>query len=1162
MRIATLELSPYGHLAHARLELPAPPGGPGLYVLSGRNGAGKSTSLRALDGALFGISRRTRDTHTHPGPALKIGISLERTDGELVSFERRKRDKQSLSTSDGTVVDEALLREFLGGLPPEEFRAMFLLDCNKLEEGSEDLLEGRGQLGEALFGAALGLGRVHKVLAELDAEADALWVKGGARTLNHNLKMLAEARKEKRKSRLDPETWMGMRRELDEAEQELLTVQKALGDLAQAIGQSARHERCLAPLTKRRLALEGLNELPATPELPASFPAEVRAARASLEDAEQKTAGYRDELERVEDELDAHPDPGPIADREDAVNSLYQRSGESDKASKDLPRREAELAAHRDDLQRLLARARPGHDANCIDALTVTNADRARLEELASERSALGQAHKDAKQTVDRLTRSAALHEATAPAAPTMSQVSQDALAKAVEAASDAGDLDTAARDDREHARLLREAADRACASLPGWNLDINELERLEAPSIATVQRFTKERAALDRGWERLTDRDIDLNQRTGVLEHDEDRLARGPAAPTLAEVTNARRIRDDALDALIERPAQDDDRALLVREGVRAADHLADTRADYAEAAAARDRLERDRSLLDSARDKLRIDLDAHEALVADFDERWRRAWPKLPSGPDTPEEMHASLSTRAEILGTLNEAREDEASAERAGRAIEDHLSALAQAGEQPARTAGQDASLASALGSARATLAAVVAARSNYDEHQREQHRISDELTDASGRVLNAEKTLADWRAAWEPVTTALGLAASTTPAQARAQLAAVDEVVSAYDSIVSLEHRIAAMQKDQDNFAIDARDLAAELAPDLSQTEPLAIADALHARAAKARSARATREQLEPRRRDLTLQAQSATRASANATKTLESLAERAGVTPQALDELCNNIDARASLCDELDRAVAELEAAGAQPAAELAAALVNATPEGLTASRAADESQVETLETHRGDLERTAGRLRAQLEEAGGDEAALAGEREANERAAVLDGLERYTELRLAAAALRAAMERHRKEHQGPLLKRAGELFARLSGHEMIGLTVVTDERQPYIMGVLPDNREVPVQDMSSGQRHQLFLALRLASLERHFAHSEPMPLVLDDLLVQLDDTSAHAALEILAELARTTQVLLFTHHDHLVTMARNAVPADLLVEHEVGTESRSTLRAA
>jgi uncharacterized protein YhaN len=62
--------------------------------------------------------------------------------------------------------------------------------------------------------------------------------------------------------------------------------------------------------------------------------------------------------------------------------------------------------------------------------------------------------------------------------------------------------------------------------------------------------------------------------------------------------------------------------------------------------------------------------------------------------------------------------------------------------------------------------------------------------------------------------------------------------------------------------------------------------------------------------------------------------------------------------------------------------------------------------------------------------------------------------------------------------------------------------------------------------------------------------------------VQLDDTSARAALVILSDIARTTQVLFFTHHHHLLEMARETVPGDLLVEHQIGGESRSTLRAA
>ena len=73
--------------------------------------------------------------------------------------------------------------------------------------------------------------------------------------------------------------------------------------------------------------------------------------------------------------------------------------------------------------------------------------------------------------------------------------------------------------------------------------------------------------------------------------------------------------------------------------------------------------------------------------------------------------------------------------------------------------------------------------------------------------------------------------------------------------------------------------------------------------------------------------------------------------------------------------------------------------------------------------------------------------------------------------------------------------------------------------------------------MSEGSRDQLFLALRLATLERRLEEMEPLPLVVDDILVGFDDARALAALEVLAELSAATQVLLFTHHRRVVELA-------------------------
>jgi uncharacterized protein YhaN len=56
-----------------------------------------------------------------------------------------------------------------------------------------------------------------------------------------------------------------------------------------------------------------------------------------------------------------------------------------------------------------------------------------------------------------------------------------------------------------------------------------------------------------------------------------------------------------------------------------------------------------------------------------------------------------------------------------------------------------------------------------------------------------------------------------------------------------------------------------------------------------------------------------------------------------------------------------------------------------------------------------------------------------------------------------------------------------------------------------------------------------------------------MPFVADDLFVHFDDARASAAFEILGALSERTQVLYFTHHDHLVGVARRALGDDLHV---------------
>ncbi len=102
-----------------------------------------------------------------------------------------------------------------------------------------------------------------------------------------------------------------------------------------------------------------------------------------------------------------------------------------------------------------------------------------------------------------------------------------------------------------------------------------------------------------------------------------------------------------------------------------------------------------------------------------------------------------------------------------------------------------------------------------------------------------------------------------------------------------------------------------------------------------------------------------------------------------------------------------------------------------------------------------------------------------------------------------------------------------------------GLRTDEDEKgRPVLAGLRHQNRMVRVEGMSSGTRDQLYLALRLASLEKRRETGETMPFVVDDILVNFDDDRSRATLKTLANLAVKTQVILFTHHARIAREAR------------------------
>ena len=73
-----------------------------------------------------------------------------------------------------------------------------------------------------------------------------------------------------------------------------------------------------------------------------------------------------------------------------------------------------------------------------------------------------------------------------------------------------------------------------------------------------------------------------------------------------------------------------------------------------------------------------------------------------------------------------------------------------------------------------------------------------------------------------------------------------------------------------------------------------------------------------------------------------------------------------------------------------------------------------------------------------------------------------------------------------------------------------------------------------IDELSRGTAEQLYLSIRFALIKEYCEHSEPLPLVMDDVTVNFDKDRARSAFEAITQLSSTQQILSLTCHESTV----------------------------
>ncbi len=1171
MKIDRLQLIAYGPFTDKELDFTD--GGRAFHLIYGANEAGKSSALRALRSLLFGIPVRTRDNFRHPHPQLRIGARLTRSDGATLAFIRRKGQLKTLRGTDSqSVLEETALQPFLGGVDRELFEQMFAIGHDELIQGGEEIIAGGGSVGQALFAAGAGLLRLQTFWQRLETEADDLFKTAGKKPrINRTLSDLKATRHQQRTTLLRIKTWQTHHAALDNARERLAAVEQDLAARQQQQDRLRRIQEALPLMARRQEINAALEGYAGIPELPDNFSDTRRETENRLKIAARDRQRAQTMIEALGQQVNALEVPEQLLAHAALVEALQQDLGSFNKARQDRPRLEARMHL----LYRQAASSMPAADRDAPQAsaetLDLSPVLVSEIQELVQRHERLQTRLDTTREGLRHLETEITLLEEQREAMTAPGNVEE--LKVALQTAQDAGPLEkqlaTARSEIAADLKNLRQALKRQDL----WCGNLEELDDLPTPS---EERITQFEARFDALAGQLARQQAENKQNAEELARNAIELRAmifAQDVPTEEDLAAARARRDRGWRLVRRRledrpPAREDEQQFVAgTEGPAPLPEAFETSMQRADAIA--DRLRREaeqvsrKSLLEARqkhyaqeRQTIETAIQATRKAQTDLDDEWRQIWDTAGIQPASPGEMRSWLIAIQTIQDKFDRLRSQQAHAERTSAEIDNLRARLVQAMVNAGKTAAPSDSLADLYAKAR-----------SHVIHQEQRQARIDAIAQALLKNGQTRQTLqaamtgleADhqaWQSLWGQKVARLGIEADTRPQAALAIIERLREARAQRDEADILRKRIQGIDRDAEDFRSRVDDLVDPLAPDLKDQPRDRAAQLLNARLNTARESQSARQSLAQQLAKARSDQESAQKQHDDAETLIQALCREAGCQqPEALPEVERRAVKRRQLTAEreaLDNRIRRLGAGATVEAFSEAASAEHA--DRIPSDLEQLSRDIERLEQERTALHQTIGTEQAELRHMDGRAAAAAHAEEAEGLLARLDAdVEKYARLKLASAILARTIERYREKHQGPLIRRAGELFARMTTGAFSGLRAEYDEHgNPVLVGLRVDSEEqVTVEALSDGTADQLYLALRLASIEQYFGHSEALPFVVDDILLRFDDARAVATLEVLAELTERTQVIFFTHHRHMLDLARRTIPDAVLQVHRL-----------
>ena len=976
---------------------------------------------------------------------------------------------------------------------------------------------------------------------------------------------LTELRREVRRRTVSPNEYKKREKQIEEVEAALQEAREQKKTIQANIQRLERIAKNLPLRAEHQALSRKIEELYSIPLLPPEVAQQRIKAQTDRDTAEEDLNAANTAIEVLDGQIVAIVLDERTLERRQDIERLVEQRAVVENTEKDLPRREAERDQHYTTARDLLTKAELVGDPEDLSGILPSALKRKAISALADSGTKLIAQRATAAENVEKAADD--LKKAEQQAAEAPKPLDAGDLSGTLTVADKLGDISA---EISKRTRALERRSKALAETITGLGITngaASTLRELVVPPEKTVSRYKELFFVVDKEIETVQVEIARLEKEIGDLEGKIATLKITGDVATEDDLQAARRVRDEGWALVrgfyIDQQSGLDDRARVFapdgritdvyEKHVGVADHIADVIRSHVQEATELSLMER--RTAESAAKKI----EAQEKATslgsrrnAIFSE-WLVLWPAGLTTLQLPDEMVEWLKRRELALVETKELEEERDEIAELLKSERDTIVVLGDA-LKGFGAATPVHGLDNLRDRARKILDDVAKANTQYAKAKEAVRAQTDRKSQAEQGVLKLDSQIGEWTQKWRAALADAGLKPNLSIESVSVILDVMNNLDGLRIQIDSLSHRIKTMKEDRERFT-QAVSTLASLVPGALKTDPIATCRQIEANLESAKAAETELKGLEAQLKIRSTARDQAQQKHRQSKAALQKLCTQGGcIDPEDLAEIeRRSAEKQQALRDREkletrireDGAGADLEALFA----ECDGVVGDQIPGEILVLRADDdetETRTERLMTSRAALNAELDGLVAQ------NQAADSMQEAANVEAEIVEMVEAYVGLTVQETLLRQSIDLYRDRNQGPILKRAKDLFVELTDSVYTGLRADSDEKgEPILVAEHRTRGSLDIVALSDGTVDPLYLALRLAVVQEHNASREPLPFVADDLLLNLDDTRAQAALRTLAKIAASGQVLFFTHHAHMADLARAVVPRTILVEHRL-----------